>query len=228
MQKTTAPDNGSGDVRCVSDLLLSLETRDDITELVLEYTSYDFALRNLAKMVKDTPEIDTLKIASRATALKEHWANTRRDRSNGPEDIVYPPMLSSAPDKPKDWKLELTEKGREEAERYYNAIKTQRTYAYRCFQNKPPMPMGWAPKTGDAWAKTARAKVEAGDLFHSRDWTPLWSGFDLASMDVFFGMDEAGMTQDEKDEYFAASDTMSGMKALFQGRDLSKEDVLKG
>lgn len=214
-------------MRCVSDLLLSLETRDDITELVLEYTSYDFALRNLAKMVKGTPEIDTLNIGSRATALKQHWENTRRDRSNGPEDIVYPPLLSSAPDKPKDWKLELTEKGREEAERYYNAIKTQRTYAYRYWQTKPPTPMGWAPKTGDSWAKTARAKVEAGDLFHSREWTPLWGGFDLASMDLMLDMGETRLTQAEMDEYFAASNTMSGMQADFQGRDLSKADVLR-
>lgn len=219
------PANGGGDVSCISELLLSLETRDDITKLVLEYTSFELALRRLANE-KDFPENDALKIAARATALKQHWEKARQDHANGPQDVAYPPLLSAVPDKPKDWKLELSDKAREEAERYYHALKTQRKYAQRCFQAKPPMPMAWVPQGGDAWAKTARAKVESGDLFHSRHWAPVWMSFDLASIDVMFGMEAAGMTQDESDEYYDASGTMSGMRALFQGRDLRSEDVL--
>lgn len=220
-------DNGSGDVRCISDLLLSLETRDDITKLVLDYTSFELAFRRLAQE-KNFPDNDALQIASRATALKQHWDKTGQDDAKGPQDVAYPPLLSAVPDRPKGWKLELSDKAREEAEKYYHALKTQRRHAQRCFQAKPPMPMAWVPKGGDAWAKTARAKVESGDLFHSRHWAPVWMSFELASIDVMFGMEEAGMTQDESDEYYDASGTMSGMRALFQGRDLRSEDVFRG
>ncbi|KAG6353615.1 hypothetical protein INS49_005577 [Diaporthe citri] len=221
------PDNCSGDVRCISDLLLSLETRDDITKLVLDYTSFELALRRLVAKGVDFPENDASKIASRATALKQHWEKTGQDHTNGPQDVAYPPLLSAVPDKPKDWKLELGDKAREEAERYYHALRTQRKYAQRCFQAKSPMPMAWVPQGGDAWAKTARTKVESGDLFHSRHWAPVWMSFDLASIDVMFGMETAGMTQDESDEYYDASGTVSGMRALFEGRDLRSEDVLR-
>lgn len=222
----TIPDNGSGDVNCISDLLLSLESRDDITKLVLDYTSFEVALRHLAKE-KNLPESGALKIASRATALKQHWEKAGQDHSNSPQDVVYPPLVSALPDKPKDWKLELSDKASEEAERYYHALKTQRKYSQRCFQAKPPMPMAWVPQGGDAWARTARAKVESGDLFHSRHWAPVWMSFELASIDVMFGMDAAGITQDESDEYYEVSGTMSGMRALFQGRDLRSEDILR-
>lgn len=226
MARFNVPDNNGGDVSCISDLLLSLESRDDITKLVLDYTSSELALRHLAKE-KNFPENDALKIASRATALKQFWDKTGQDHPNSPQDVIYPPLRSAIPDKPKDWKLQLSDKAREEAERYYHALKTQRKYAYRCFQAKPPMPMAWVPQGGDAWAKTARTKVESGDLFHSRHWAPVWMSFELASIDVMFGMEAAGITQDERDEYYDASGTMSGMSELLQGRDLRSEDVLR-
>ncbi|KAJ0124400.1 hypothetical protein J7T55_005738 [Diaporthe amygdali] len=220
------PDDGSGDISCISKLLLSLESRDDITKSVLEYTSFEPAFRRLANE-KSFSENNAQKIASRAAALKQHWEKTRQDHPNCPQDIVYPPLLSGVPDKPENWKLELTDKAMEEAERYYHALKTQRQYAYRCFQTKPPMPMAWVPQGGDAWAKTARAKVESGDLFHSRLWSPVWMDFGLASIDVMFGMEAAGLTQDEMDEYHDASRTMSGMRTDFQGRVLRSEDILR-
>lgn len=212
----------------MSKLLQSLETRHDITNLVLEYTEYERALRHLADFVKDTPEINTLNIGPRATALKQHWANIRaQDESAGPQDVVYPPLLSPAPNAD-GLKVEFTAKGKEEAEKYYHALKTQRQYYYRCFQAKPPMPMGWAPKNGDAWAKTARNKVESGDLFHSPDWIPIWEGFGLASIGVM--IDSLGatatMTQAEMDEQRATRDTMRDMGDSFQGRDLEREGVL--
>lgn len=168
-----------------------------------------------------------MNIASRATALKQHWEKARQDHPNSPQDVAYPPLLPAVPGKPKDWKLELTDKAKEEAARYYQAFKTKRKYAYRCFQAKPPMPMAWLPQGGDAWAKTARDKVESGDLFHSRHWAPMWMSFELASIDVMFGVEEAGMTQDEMDEYYGTSRTMSEMRALFQGRDFRSVDILR-
>lgn len=226
LTKAKVPDNSSRDVGCISDLLLSLESRNDITKLVLEYTSVEPTLRRLAEE-KHFQENDPLKIASRAAALKQHWEKARQGHPNSPQDAVYPPLLSAVGGKPKDWKLELTDKARDEAARYYNALKTKRKYAYRCFQAEPPMPMGWAPESGDAWAKTARTKVESGDLFHSRHWAPIWMDFGLASIDVMFGMEAAGMTQDEMDEYYDASGTMAGMTALFEEKDLLRKDVLK-
>ncbi|KAG8158637.1 hypothetical protein KVR01_011759 [Diaporthe batatas] len=226
LSKTTAPDNGTGDVSCISKLLASLETRHDITKLVLEYTEYERALRHLEDFVKDTPEIDTLNIGPRATALKQHWANIRaQDESSGPQDVAYPPLLWPAPNA-MSLKVEFTAKGKEEAKKYYRALKTEREYYYRCFQASPPMPMGWAPKDEDAWAKTARDKVESGDLFHSRHWTPLWEGFGLASIGVMIGMETAVMTPAELDEYHGARDAMNDMSASFQGRGLEREGLL--
>ncbi|POS69161.1 hypothetical protein DHEL01_v212444 [Diaporthe helianthi] len=227
LEKTTAPDNGSGDVSCVSKLLLSLETRDDITKLVLENTSYERALRHLEGFVKDTPEIDTLNIGPRATALKQHWENIRgQDQNSGPQDVVYPPLLSAAPNHQGMMKLEFTAKGKEEADKYYQALKAQREYYYRCFLSKPPMPMGWVPNDRDAWAKTARDKVESGDLFHSRDWTPIWEGFELASIGAMIGMDRAAMTGAKMDEYLGACNTIRDMETSFQGRNLEREGIL--
>lgn len=198
-----------------------------MTRLVLEYTLFDLALRRLAKE-KAFPENDALKIDSRATALKQHLDRIRQDHRYSPQDVVYPPLRSVVPDKPKDWKLELTDKANDEAEKYYEALKTRRKYAHRCFQAKPPMPMGWLPKGGKAWAKTARAKVQSGDLFDSRHWAPIWMDFELASTDVLLGMKVAGLTQDESDEYYDAMRTMTAMKKQFHSRDLRSEDILRG
>ncbi|KKY32183.1 hypothetical protein UCDDA912_g07859 [Diaporthe ampelina] len=158
----------------------------------------------------------------------QHWRKSGQDRDNGPQDVTYPPLLWAPADKPKDWKIEFTDNAKEEAERYYHALKTQRKYAYRYFQAKPPMPMAWEPQGGDAWAKTARAKVESGNLFHSRHWSPVWMGFDLASIDAMLGMEAVEMTQDENDEYNDAFRTMAEMGTSLQGRDLRSEDILRG
>lgn len=173
------------------------------------------------------PENDEFKITSRAAALNEHWKKIRQDRPRNPDDVHYPPLVPAPSDKPKDWQIAFTDSAREEAERYYQALKTQREYAYRFWQTKPPMPMGWAPQDGDAWAKTARAKVESGDLFHSRLWSPIWMDFGLASMDVLFAREESGMTQEETDEYLNASTTAREMGTSLQGRNLRSEDILK-
>lgn len=226
MAKFNVPADGSVDFSCVSDLLLSLESRNDITKLILEYSLFKPALRLLARE-KTFSEINDLKIASRATALQKHWEKTSLDHSWSSQDVAYPPLLSALPNKPKDWKLQLTEMAMEDAERYYHALKTQRKYAYRCFQAKPPKPMAWAPQSGDAWAKTARIKVKSGDLIHSRDWSPVWMGFEFASIDVMLGMEVAGMTQDEIDEYYDAMRSRTEMKKVYQGRDVRSEDMLR-
>lgn len=213
----------------MSRLLTSLETRHDITKLVLEYTKYDRALDHLADFVKDTPEVGTLDIGPRATALKRHWANIRQqDESRGPQDASYPPLLWPAPNAD-GLKVEFTAKGKEEADKYYHALKSQREYYYRCFQAKPPMPMGWAPKVDDAWEKTPRDKVESGDLFHSPYWIPLWSGFGLASIGVMGGsnMEAAGISQAELDEFYKTANEMRDMEASFQGRNLAREGILE-
>lgn len=227
LAKFNVPADGSVDFSCISDLLLSLESRNDITKLVLEYSLFKPALRRLARE-KIFSENNNLNIGSRATALQKHWEKTSLDHSWSSQDVVFSPLLSAVPNKPKDWTLQLTEKAREEAETYYHALKTQRKYAYRCFQAKPPKPMAWAPKSGDAWAKTARVKVTSGDLFHSRDWAPVWMGFELASIDVMLGMEAAGMTQDEIDEYYDAMRSRTEMKKSYHGKDLRSEDILRG
>lgn len=226
LAKFNLPADGSADVSCISDLLLSLETRDDITKLVLEYTLFKPALRRLAR-AKTFSENNNLNIASRAIALQKHWDKTSLDHRWSSQDIVYPPLMSAVPNKPKCWELQLTEKARKEAERYYHALKTQRKYAYRCFQAKPPKPMAWAPQSGDAWAKTACAKVKSGDLFHSRDWNPVWMDFEFASIDVMLGMEAAGMTQDEIDDYYDAMKSRTEMKKFYRGRDLRSEGILE-
>jgi hypothetical protein len=70
------------------------------------------------------------------------------------QDLVYAPLPSAVPSKPQGWKLELTDKAKDEAEMLFRGLKTEGTYAYRYYQAKPPMPMGWAPKDGGAWLET--------------------------------------------------------------------------
>jgi len=205
--------------------LLSLESRDDVTNFALEYTSFEPALRRLAKW-KDFPDNDALKIASRAAALNRHWKDSSHTSKSG-QDVVYAPLLSAVPNKPQGWKLELTDAAGQEAERYYHALKTRRNTAYRYYQAKPPKPMGWAPQDGNAWAETPGDKIKSGDLFHSPAWSPIWMSFDLASIDLLMGMEEVGIPEEERRECFGALATKNEMRELVKGRDLRSEDILR-
>jgi hypothetical protein len=178
------PTNAS-ELECYSDMILSLETRTDLTNLVLKFTEIENALIRVGRLKL---EDDSHNLAKRANSLKRHWGDIRNAALKGTrEDLVFPPFVATLPaGKPPGWKLELSDKATEEAEKLYAAKKSQLDYGGSYFSVNPPRPIGWVPLNDKAWSQTNRAKIDAGDLFHSKNWSPIYESFGLACIDMTF------------------------------------------
>jgi hypothetical protein len=200
------------DVGFCSDILLSLETRDDITAQVLVHASVDKAVLCVGNTTaKGSPMAD---FATRAKALQKHWQelDKRFRDSTDPYDVTadaaYPPLMTTMPEgKPPSWKLELDEHRAEEARRLYAAFKARRLNALSYFRIHRPRPMGWAPVNGDAWRETERSKIESGELYHSKSWTPMYMSWNLQSFDVPYdwkdpSADESILREREEEQSF--------------------------
>ncbi|KAH8883356.1 hypothetical protein GQ53DRAFT_753022 [Thozetella sp. PMI_491] len=180
------------DLDFCSDLLLSLETRDDITSRVIGYADAD---SNLSQ-ISSPPHGDPSGLAERTKALRAHWSRLRTEFSETRKtskdvdpyaDVAYPPLVTSLPaGKPEGWRLQLDEHHAEEANRLHAAWRSRRVHALAYFSDYPPQPMGWIPLNDDAWTKTDRNKISAGDLYHSSDWEPMYMGFEMQLIDIPF------------------------------------------
>lgn len=199
---TPLPDD---DLQLMSDYLLSLETRDDLTIHVLQQADARSKLGVVSRiLLKDDTKYN---FKSRAIALEKHWRTIETLTLKGtPEeklaDRVVPPLKMELPDdKPAGWRLELGETKAAEAKRQLEVLNMQKNRCIKYWTTvKPPKPMGWAPVDGEAWKKVSRADLENGDLFFTPYFTPIWESYGLAHMDASFWTDP-DKTPDEEDEY---------------------------
>ncbi|KAH8655828.1 hypothetical protein BX600DRAFT_470383 [Xylariales sp. PMI_506] len=210
------------DIEFCSDILLSFETRSDITKRVIEYTEADKVIALMSDrrsrectIPNDEEQFNILK---RAQALNKHWKelghkfHKTSDPFDGSADVAYPPLvtLTELPEgkKPPSWKLELNAERAQEADKLHASFRAQRLHGLSYFRTKRPVPMGWAPVKGaDAWQQTERAKIESGDLWNSRRWIPIYRSWWLQKFDVPFSWkdpdaDEATLEQRKEDAEF--------------------------
>ncbi|PQE23756.1 hypothetical protein CJF30_00008736 [Rutstroemia sp. NJR-2017a BBW] len=193
------------DLQLMSDYLLSLETRDDLTVHVLRQTEARSRIGLLKRILLD--DDTTYNFESRAIALEKHWSSIESLTSKStPQEMLadrrVAPLRAELPDdKPAGWKLDLGETRAAEAQRQ---LELNNIWKNRCIKYwttvKPPRTIGWVPLVGDAWNKVPRSDLENGDLFFTPYFTPIWESFGLASMDASFWTDP-NSTPEEEDEY---------------------------
>lgn len=189
----------------MSDYLLSLETRDDLTAHVLEQTAARSKINVVSRiLLTDDTKYD---FKSRATVLGKHWSSIESSVSkNTPEEILadrhIAPVKTELPDdKPAGWKLDLGETRAAEAQRQLELLNIEKNRCIKYWTTvKPPKPIGWVPVDGEAWKKVPRADLEKGDLFFSPYFTPIWESSSLATMDASFWTDPDN-TPEEEAEY---------------------------
>lgn len=204
---TPLPDD---DLQFCSDVLLSLETRKDITARVLMYAPVYKTLPHIRHTVPGDDE--SFDIVRRAKALSKHWKQLKQqfrdtfDEWDSTADLAYPPLVTSMPDgKPTSWKLQLDEQRVEEARKLHSYFKSKRLHALSYFRDHRPTPMAWVPADGAAWKETARDKIESGDLYHSKRWSPLYGGLDVQHVPLSWkdpDADEATLEKREEDRAF--------------------------
>ncbi|KUJ22639.1 uncharacterized protein LY89DRAFT_728759 [Mollisia scopiformis] len=193
------------DLQLMSDYLLSLETRNDLTAHVLQQVDARTNIRALTRiLLKDDT---TYEFKSRATALAKHWNGIELLISKiTPEEILadrpVAPLKTELPDdKPAGWQLDLGEARTAEAARQLELLNIEKNRCIKYWTTvKPPKPMGWAPADGDAWKKVPRADLENGDLFFTPYFKPIWESYNMAHMDASFWTDPDN-TAEEEEEY---------------------------
>jgi hypothetical protein len=211
---TPLPDD---DLQLMSDYLLSLETRDDLTVHVLEQTAAQSKINAVSRiLLKDDTKYD---FKSRVVALQKHWRSIELLNSKGTiEEILLDraviPIKTELPDKPAGWKLDLGEIRAAEAQRQLELLKIEKNRCIKYWTTvKPPKPLGWAPVDGEAWKKVSRADLENGDLYFSPHFKPIWESYDLANLDAAFWTDPDN-TPEEEAEYRAQSNEKSELVKL--------------
>jgi hypothetical protein len=193
------------DLQLCSDMLLSLETRDDLTTRVFFSAPADKIIARIVSSCQ-IPDEDEFNILSRIKALAEYWSEQGdKFRQNAKDAIprsgsTFPPFLISLPvEKGPAWKFELNVERQEEAQKLYMAQKAVRAHHLSYFRLHPPAPMGWSP-SGDALKSTPRQKMATGDLYDSPLWEPIYMDWALQCFDVPFNWknpEEGAMTTEE-------------------------------
>ncbi|OAQ80693.1 hypothetical protein VFPBJ_06278 [Purpureocillium lilacinum] len=228
--KTHAPPHAEDDLELLSLLLLSLETRGDLSRRVLQYTDAEHAIKAVSRKC-DSPEANAFHLATRAKALVGHWdACNRSDdpKKDATGDISYPPLKSpSAAGKPDNWKLALSESASSDADSIFKATKMEREHACSYFRQHRPKPMAWHPKTADAWNKVDRKAAQSGDMYHLADFIPIYMGYDLQAMDVPFSWKNPDWEESQAAQYAEALDLKRQFANTKGSYPLRSEDILQ-
>ncbi|KAF2154432.1 hypothetical protein K461DRAFT_129309 [Myriangium duriaei CBS 260.36] len=206
-------------------IMTNLETRHDISWLVLEETSLISSLRGLhdnrqrriegAKFgwagihneagVPLTPAEERLyahfNVANRGHALYQHFDAERVRKAVATWDPDYvntfvPPFRSLSPLETAP-AIVVDEGQAAEAMSEYDSLMSRRYHAISYLKLHPPKPMGWAPLTSDAWAKTRKSDIDSGNLHGRPEWKPIYRKWDLE--DVPIGWKERKLTKEEED-----------------------------
>ncbi|TDZ99666.1 hypothetical protein C8034_v000005 [Colletotrichum sidae] len=148
-----------------SDLLRSLEGREDLTWLVIQETRIDrtvSAIANRGGLNSPIPD-EPHDLQERVKRLHDHWwalssARDKPDRWEERFDTTYLPSLLTAQalegsQRAKGFKLKLTPDQKFQAEAKYEAYRRTRDRAVSYLKNHPPKPMAWAPIQTEPEAK---------------------------------------------------------------------------
>lgn len=189
----------------MSDYILSLETRTDITAHILLHTSARIKMLNIQRIHMKDDLIHSFK--SRAAALAKYWGDHELAIvKSSPKEILtdrpIPPFITSLPsDKPAAWTLHLSHTQKAEANRQLFLLNTHKNRCIKYWSTvKPPRAIGWAPVDGEAWKKVPRKDIESGELYHTPYFKPIWEGFEMACFDVAFWKDP-NSTEEEEGRY---------------------------
>jgi hypothetical protein len=193
------------DLELMSDFLLSLETRDDLTSHVLEQTDprgVMIAIGNNREIGNDS-KYDFIQ---RALKLLSYWDDLEMKRSKlSPvatlADTQILPFKESLPDgKASSWKLVLNEEQMHEAQIDYDVLVKKKRHAMKYFKINPPRPMAWSPKNGDAWQTVDRARLGKGDLYDNPNFKPMYRSWDSASLKASWWEDPEATAEELKEQ----------------------------
>ncbi|KAM0424469.1 hypothetical protein ACHAPT_010393 [Fusarium lateritium] len=156
MLPTTLPGD---DLDLCSRMLRSLETRTDLTPLVLEETSIHSTMRGIARFRKPPPH-EPRDLQSRAIALESHW-NSHRGNSGhlapGYATCPSPPLVQE------DYELALTLEQAAEAEADYRIWRTNRDRKVSYLKRHPPEPVLGKP--------VSRGQIASDAVWESLPWS---------------------------------------------------------
>ena len=173
------------DYQLYSDLLYSLETRGDVTYLVLGETGVEttvMALAGRGGIYQPIPD-EPFDLDQRLKALHSHWREWM-SKENAPnkwdkafDTAVIPPLLltdhrtddtfedGSISKRPP--KVEMTGEQSAEADRLYSEYAERRTKAVSYLKRHPPRPMGFAPiKQDEAGSREAWGSLYPDGQIH--------------------------------------------------------------
>ncbi|KEY69367.1 hypothetical protein S7711_08125 [Stachybotrys chartarum IBT 7711] len=221
------PTDSSTNLECYSDILLSLETRDDLTKLVLDFTEAKDTINAMFRFAK-TLSNDSFRLGERARALDKHWRDTVKNKPSHPrDDIPITPFLAVPEGKPAGWKLQLSETAAEDAARMHAVRVDHLAHGSSYYQVHPPQPMGWSPVDKDAWARTDPEKVKAGNLYYSKHWRPIWMSCQLSMIDIPFSWKHPDWDDEKLKQFQEGKRWEWEWTERMKEKELRGEDVLK-
>ncbi|KAI3546618.1 hypothetical protein CSPX01_04273 [Colletotrichum filicis] len=158
MLPTSLPDDNYD---TYSAMLRNLETRQDVTWLVIQETGVDrtiMAIANRSGHHSPIPE-EPHDLHERAKTLHDHWskltaASDKPERWEARFDTTCLPPLaarqgSASGQKAGSFKLDLTPAQKADAEARYKAYRKRRDRAVSYLKDHPPKPMAWVPAQTD-------------------------------------------------------------------------------
>jgi hypothetical protein len=192
------------DLEPLSDFLLSLESRTDISVHILEHVEVKKDISYIGRC--EIADDSKFQFKSRANALAKHWQDLELERYHlnlDPEesfkDQSIPPLLEKLPqDKPVGWTLVLREEQNLAAQNEYDAFICTKRHKLKSWRIKPPVPMAWSPRDGNAYKTTTRAQVENGDLYSNPNFRPIYMSYGLQSIGGFW--EDPDATPEEQEE----------------------------
>ncbi|KFA45613.1 hypothetical protein S40293_08627 [Stachybotrys chartarum IBT 40293] len=221
------PTDSSTNLECYSDILLSLETRDDLTKLVLDFTEAKDTINAMFRFAK-TLSNDSFRLGERARALDKHWRDTVKNKPSHPrDDIPITPFLAVPEGKPAGWKLQLSETAAEDAARMHAVRVDHLAHGSSYYQVHPPQPMGWSPVDKDAWARTDPEKVKAGNLYYSKHWRPIRMSCQLSMIDIPFSWKHPDWDDEKLKQFQEGKRWEWEWTERMKEKELRGEDVLK-
>lgn len=153
---TSLPDD---DYALFSDLLRSLETRQDLTWLVMQETRVDrviMATANRGGSLRSAIPDEPHDLQARVVALHRHWSALQREPDHperwSPEfdTASVPPLLGAkalgdSPDATQLFHLTLDPEQAAEADKKYAEYRSRRDWKVSYLKRNPPTPLAWAP-----------------------------------------------------------------------------------
>ncbi|OHF02937.1 hypothetical protein CORC01_01695 [Colletotrichum orchidophilum] len=225
-----------------SSMLRNLETRQDVTWLVIQETGVDktiMAIANRGGHHSPIPE-EPHDLHERAKKLHHHWftlasANNKPDRWDAQFDTTYlPPLVArqglGSGQKSDSSQLDLTPAQKAEADAKYKAYRKRRDRAVSYLKKNPPKPMAWVPvqttpeKSRSLWeslfsdgiVKPGR-KVAGGKLAGNPGFKPVYR--DLITERVPYDW----VDPDEPVKEYAETDHLKEMEAFREESRIRKD-----